>query len=71
MLDNYSTDILPFDVAQRVEEYKAHSSDNDEEWVIFKSKFEDRLWIVKKLLEEDSFQVIACPIAYQSNYYPR
>lgn len=66
--DNY--DLVPMDVAERIEAYKDQNNENykDEEWVIFRSRFEDRLWIVKKIFEETHYQVIACPLAYQSHY---
>ena len=67
MLDINSTDALPFDVAERVRYFENHNP--PENWVVFRSKFEDQLWIVQKLFEEDDlYSVAASPIIYNGNH---
>jgi len=67
----YSRDVLPLplDVAERVENML--SCKNNEEWVIFRSRYEARLWLIKRIFEDEEetmFSVIACPIAYMSDH---
>jgi|DEB19_MinimDraft_3_1074340.scaffolds.fasta_scaffold14110_6 hypothetical protein len=66
----YRSDVLelPMDVAQRVEQMI--SGEESSEWIIFRSAYERRLWLVKRLFEDEEgliYQVIASPIMFMSD----
>jgi hypothetical protein len=68
---------LPLDVIEKIEQIKTATMENAEdqfEWTIFRSRYEDSMWIIHRIFEDEDekdFQIVASRIAYQTPYYTR